>query len=193
LSLFPGVDKQQRTARSARDREGGGREERCRMPAETLRAVEGFNLRSGISGASQSSRQTLGCSRPLPAGDVVHVVLNEQMASGVVLNHFATIDLDLALSSSDRHGGEGGSGGGGSGDGLAGSTGRMRSWCSTGTGPVRAIQALDDECSTLMYAKGGLFCFARGPRGGENAPGTAPTEADSPLARATAAAAAAAV
>lgn len=30
------------------------------MPAETLRAVEGFDLRSGISGANQSSHQTLG-------------------------------------------------------------------------------------------------------------------------------------
>ncbi|CAM9632180.1 unnamed protein product [Ectocarpus fasciculatus] len=153
------------------------------MPAEVLRADIGCDLRSGFaSGATQSFHQTLGCSKPFVAGRVVHVVLNEQMASGVVRNHFVTATL-----------GADPSGGDGAGSGAAG--GRVRSWCSTGTRPVRAIQALDDECATLVYAKGGLFCFATAPPDTSDASPTTTTPtapgSGSPRVRALAAAAAA--
>lgn len=93
------------------------------MAVETLKAVPGFDLRGGISAAaSQSSHQGLGCSKPLVAPDgVIHVVLNEQMASGGVRNHFVKASLDLTLD-------DGKSGDSGAGGSVAPCTGRARSW-----------------------------------------------------------------
>lgn len=48
---------------------------------------------------------TIRCSKPLVVGGVVHVVLNEHLASGGVRNHFVKASLDSSLA-----GGEGGSG-----------------------------------------------------------------------------------
>eukprot|EP00903_Cladosiphon_okamuranus_P011110 g10486.t1 len=130
------------------------------MAVDALKAVPGFDFRPGISQAARQSfhqGQGLGCSKPLVAPDgAFHVVLNERMASGGVRNHFVKASLDPSLA-----GGWGGGGG-------TGSAPRVRSWCSVGTRPVRAIQGLDDACATIIYAQGGLFHFATGPREGDS-------------------------
>ncbi|CAM9208575.1 unnamed protein product, partial [Ascophyllum nodosum] len=115
------------------------------MP-ETLVSAAGFHLRAGISlGSNQSSNPNIGCSKPLVVGDVVHVVVNEQLSSGNVRNHFVSARFsDIGLGTT-----------------ATAATGRLRSWsCSSGRRPIRVVQALDDDCSTLVYTQDELFHFA---------------------------------